>query len=183
MAARMTGVTWMAVMAWMTRGRAGVAALLVLVALLAACMEGGPQGQRSVQVTQAWSRAIPPNAPVAAGFMTLRNAGRDDDRLVAVRSASAARVEIHEIRHEHGVARMRELAGGLPLPAGATVELAPGGYHLMFIDPGEGFVAGARVAATLVFERAGEREVVFEVRAIGATRGAQAGDGEHHQGH
>lgn len=170
-------------MAWMTRGRARLAVLLVLAALLAACMEGGPQEHGGVQASQAWSRAIPPNAPVAAGFMTLRNAGPNGDRLVAVRSASAARVEIHEIRHEHGVARMRELAGGLPLPAGATVELAPGGYHLMFIDPGDGFVAGGRIAATLVFERAGEREVVLEVRVIGATRGAQAGGGDRHQGH
>ena len=129
-----------------------------------------------LEVTAAWSRAIPPNAPVAAGFMSIRNGGGLDDRLLSVRSDAAERVEIHEVRHEDGVARMRELADGLALPVGESVELAPGGYHLMFIAPGDGFVAGGRVAATLVFEHAGEVDVEFEVRSVAAP----GGDGEHH---
>ena len=130
-----------------------------------------------LDVSAPWSRAIPPAAPVAAGYLSIHNRGSHDDRLVEVRSTAAARVEIHELRHEDGMARMRQLPDGLPLPAGDTVELRPGGYHLMFITPGEGFVAGSQVDATLVFERAGELAVQFEVRPIGAQ---SAGEGHDH---
>lgn len=174
--------------------------LLLLPALLVACAEGGQATHEAhvaqeagaqedgLQVVQAWSRAIPPGAPVAAGFLQLHNGSGGDDRLVTVRSDAAERVEIHEVRHEDGMARMRELADGLPLPAGASVALEPGGYHLMFITPGGGFVAGGSISATLVFEHAGEREVAFEVRTIGATGAADdAHDGhdvhEGHEGH
>lgn len=131
-----------------------------------------------LEVSAAWSRAIPPAAPVAGGYLAIRNHGGEDDRLVEVRSDAAQRVEIHEVRHEDGMARMRPLPDGLPLPAGEAVELRPGGYHLMFIGPGDGFVAGRSVAATLVFERAGELAVEFEVRAIAAQ--SPAGGHEHH---
>lgn len=130
-----------------------------------------------VHVMQPWSREVPPGAPVAAGFMTIHNMGSTDDRLVAVRSDAAGRVEIHEVRHEDGVARMRELADGLPLPAGASVELAPGGYHLMFIAPEGAFTAGSTVAATLVFAEAGEQQVELEVRGASA---APEEDAHHH---
>ncbi|MCR6663238.1 MAG: copper chaperone PCu(A)C [Luteimonas sp.] len=134
-----------------------------------------------IEVAGPWSREIPPNAPVAAGFLSIRNAGAAEDRLVEVRSDAAERVEIHEVRHEDGMARMRELADGLPLPAGATVELKPGGYHLMFIAPGEGrFTAGSQVPGTLVFEQAGEREVTFEVRGVDAATPAAEDAHSHH---
>jgi copper(I)-binding protein len=136
------------------------------IAALAACQQEGHQvAAGEIEVVLPWSREIPPDAPVAAGYMSIRNHGSRDDRLVAARSDAAARVEIHEIRHEDGMARMRELAGGLPLPAGGTVELKPGGYHLMFISPGRGFVADNRIRATLVFAGAGEIDVELEVRA------------------
>lgn len=143
---------------------------LALLAALPACgqVEHHPTAD-AIVVTLPWSREIPPNAPVAAGFMSIENRGDGDDRLVAVRSDAAERVEIHEVRHEDGMARMRQLVDGLPLPAGATVELRPGGYHLMFIAPREGFTAGKRVRATLVFAEAGELEVEFDVRSASTT--------------
>ncbi len=121
-----------------------------------------------LEVTLPWSREVSPHAPVAAGFLSIRNRGEADDRLVAVRSDAVERVEIHELRHEDGMVRMRELAEGLPLPGGATVELKPGGHHLMFFAPGNAFTAGRRVKATLVFAAAGELEVMFDVRLVAA---------------
>lgn len=149
----------------------GRAWLWLILLVAAACAKADlPQHAGSIEVTQAWSRETPPNAPVAAGFMTLRNRGASDDRLVSVTSAAAGRVEIHEMRHEDGVARMRELSDGLRLPAGQAVELKPGGYHLMFIAPVARFHAGDKVAATLVFEKTGAVEVEFEVRGMGAAK-------------
>lgn len=127
-----------------------------------------------IEVTLPWSREIPSSAPVAAGFLSIRNRGSQDDRLLAVRSDAAERVEIHEVRHEDGMARMRQLVDGLPLPAGSTIELKPGGYHLMFITPGRGFVAGNQIKATLVFANAGELEVAFDVRSTAASTGKPA---------
>ncbi|KPN20486.1 hypothetical protein AO715_11565 [Xanthomonas sp. Mitacek01] len=121
-----------------------------------------------LELTLPWSKEVPSGAPVAAGFLSIRNQGDMDDRLIAVRSDAAARVEIHEIRHEGGMMRMRKVEAGLPVPAGATVNLKPGGYHLMFITPGAGFVRGGTVEATLVFERAGPKDVRFEVRPLSA---------------
>ncbi len=145
-------------------------ALALLAVGFAGCGQAGqPAHFDGVTVTAPWAREIPPNAPVAGGFLSIHNGGATDDRLLAVRSEAAERVEIHEVRHEDGMARMRELADGLALPAGATVELKPGGYHLMFIAPGEDFTAGRRIPATLVFAVAGEMAVEFEVRAAAAT--------------
>lgn len=150
-----------------------LASLLAL--LLAACQPtpqaaAGDDGHASgIAVASPWLRETPPGAPVAGGFLTLQNPSSDDDRLLAVESALAQRVEIHVMRDEGGVARMRELADGLPLPAGATVELQPGGHHLMFIQPQRPLQAGEQVDATLVFEHAGRVPVTFEVRPLGAS--------------
>lgn len=128
-------------------------------------------------IAQAWARATPPNAPVAAGYVTLRNDSGSDDRLLEVRSEAVDRVEIHEVRHEDGMARMRQLPDGLPVAAGDTLALRPGGYHLMFIGPGDGFIEGSRIRATLVFQRAGNVGVEFEVRALAA---AAPEEHDHH---
>ena len=115
-----------------------------------------------------WARATPPGAPVAGGFLVVRNTGPADDRLLSATSPDADRVELHEMRMDGGMMRMRRLDDGLPIAAGGTLALAPGGIHLMFIAPKHPFVAGQAVTATLRFERGGQRTVRFEVRAMGA---------------
>jgi copper(I)-binding protein len=71
-------------------------------------------------------RAIetPPNARNAGGFLTIMNTGGADDRLVSASSSVAERVELHTMTMENDVMRMREVEGGIALPAGETVELA-----------------------------------------------------------
>lgn len=115
-----------------------------------------------------WARATPPGAPVAGGFLVVRNTGQADDRLVSATSPDAEKVELHEMRMDGGVMRMRRMDEGLAIAAGGTLSLAPGGYHLMFIGPKHPFVAGQTVTATLRFEHGGERTVRFDVRAMGA---------------
>nr|WP_298123518.1 copper chaperone PCu(A)C [uncultured Pseudoxanthomonas sp.] len=153
--------------------------LVSLLALLLAACQPTPQGAAGdgghaggISVASPWLRETPPGAPVAGGFLTLQNPSSEDDRLLAVESALAQRVEIHAMRDEGGVARMRELADGLLLPGGAMVELQPGGHHLMFIQPQRPLQAGEHVDATLVFERAGRVPVTFEVRPLGASGAA-----------
>ncbi|MCC8536601.1 copper chaperone PCu(A)C [Xanthomonas axonopodis pv. poinsettiicola] len=133
----------------------------------------------AVVASDAWSRATPPGAPVAGGYLTLRNQSATPDRLVAVESPASAKVEIHEMRMEAGVMRMRHLEQGLVLPSGETVVLGPGGMHLMFIAPYAPFEEGKPVVATLVFERAPRLEVHLQVRAMGAS----APDADPHARH
>lgn len=115
-----------------------------------------------------WARATPPGAPVAGGFLTVRNVGKTEDRLLSATSPDADKVEIHEMRMDGGVMRMRRMDGGLTISSGGTLTLAPGGFHLMFIGPKHPFVAGQTITATLHFEHGGERTVRFDVRAMGA---------------
>ncbi|WP_255516225.1 copper chaperone PCu(A)C [Luteimonas suaedae] len=120
-----------------------------------------------VVASDAWVREVPAGGRVAGGYLTIANGGDSDDRLLAVESEHAARVEIHEMRHDDGMMRMRHLDDGLPLPAGERTALAPGGYHLMFIEPARPFAAGDEVPATLRFAHAPAQEVVFRVRTAG----------------
>jgi copper(I)-binding protein len=151
--------------------------LLVALAAASALSAGAAQPAKTagIAIEQAWTRATPPNAPVAGGFLTIRNDGDRADRLVSVTSPDAASVEIHRMTMDDGVMRMRKLADGLPIDAKSIMTLKPGGYHLMFIGPKRPIVAGGTVTATLRFEKAGTREVRFDVRALGSS-----GEKPHH---
>ncbi|MGB3393412.1 MAG: copper chaperone PCu(A)C [Stenotrophomonas sp.] len=145
--------------------------------ILAACARHDHARAGDLVVSTPWSRQTPASATVAAGYLTISNAGHRDDRLLAVESPLAERVEIHEMRLEGEVMRMRELTDGLPIPAGQTVVLAPGGNHLMFIAPTRHFIAGEALPATLVFREAGRVPVAFEIRGMAAQ------DSEAHSHH
>jgi copper(I)-binding protein len=114
-------------------------------------------------IERPWSRATPPAAKVGAGYLVVTNRGQAADRLTAASSPAAGRVEIHEMKMDGGVMRMRELAQGLALPPGASVELKPGGYHLMLMELPAPLVAGTSVPMTLVFERAGRLDIELKV--------------------
>ena len=118
----------------------------------------------------------PANAPVAGGYMSITNAG-PDDRLVAVRvdPEIAGTMQLHEMTVSDGIMRMSEVEGGIALPSGETVALEQGGLHVMFMQLQQRLVDGDEVPATLVFEEAGELEVVFNVE----TRGARDGEMDH----
>lgn len=149
-------------------------------ALVAAEDAAVPQPE-SVVVHAPWIRQPPPSAQVAAGYMRIKNPGADTDRLLAVETAAAARVEIHEMEEVDGIMRMREVQGGLEVPASGQVALMPGGYHLMLVEPREGLVAGEQLEATLVFERAGEVPVTFSVRPVdGSAESHDLGDSDGH---
>lgn len=130
-----------------------------------------------IVVSEAWIRETPPNAAVAGGYLTLRSGAAD--RLLSVETPAAASVEIHEMSHEGGMMRMRELADGVELPAGSEVTLKPGSNHLMFIDPVEPVRAGQSIEATLRFANAPEQAVTFEVRPLAGDAPAA----EAHSGH
>lgn len=117
----------------------------------------------SLSVTAGVVKAMLPGQPVGGGYLTIANSGVADDRLVSVTSPQAGEVELHEMSMAGDVMKMRKLDTGIPVPAGQTVELKPGGLHLMFMKVKTPFKAGDTVAATLVFEKAGKVDVVLPV--------------------
>jgi len=127
-----------------------------------------------LSISQPWTRATPPKAQTAGGFLTIENAGASSDRLVGASSPIAGRVEIHEMRMDNGVMVMRPATDGITIPAGGSMTLAPGGFHIMFMQLKEGLAEGDAVPVELSFERAGDIEVLFPVEPIGAARPATA---------
>ena len=132
-----------------------------------------------ITIEQPWSRATPAGAKVGGGYLRVTNTGREPDRLVGGTFPLAAKVEVHEMSLVDNVMRMKQLAGGLEIAPGATVELKPGGHHLMFLDLREGLKEGQVLRGTLVFEKAGPVEVEYQVRPMSGDAPA-AGAHQHH---
>jgi copper(I)-binding protein len=136
----------------------------------------------SVKVQDAWARATVGAQSATGAFMKLT--APQATRLVEVRSPAAGIVEVHEMKLDGDVMRMRAVTA-LPLAAGQTVELKPGGYHVMLMDLKAPVKAGDTVPLTLVFEGAdGQRQtqdVKAAVRALGGAPAPAAGG--HGGGH
>ncbi|HXL75460.1 MAG TPA: copper chaperone PCu(A)C [Burkholderiales bacterium] len=118
-----------------------------------------------IEIENAWTRATPPGAKTAAGYMTIRNQSSSPDHLIRATSPLAARVEMHVHLHDGDVMRMRQVKG-YDLPAKGSLELKPGIAHLMFVDIKQPFKEGEKIPVTLRFERAGEMTVTFTVGRI-----------------
>lgn len=132
----------------------------------------------SLKIAHPWSRATPGGAKVAGGFMTITNTGKEPDRLIGGSAVPAGIFEVHEMRMEGNVMKMRALEKGLEIKAGQTVELKPGGYHVMFMDLKSPLKEGESIKGTLIFEKAGTIEVEYKIENRGASSG-QTGHGGH----
>jgi periplasmic copper chaperone A len=122
----------------------------------------------SIEISRPWTRATPPTAQAGGGFLAITNTGSAPDRLIAAKSPAADKVEVHEMKMDGSVMRMRELEKGLEIPPGATVELKPGGFHVMFMGLKAPFAKDSKVPLTLVFEKAGSIDLELPVEAMGA---------------
>ena len=119
-----------------------------------------------IHIENAWTRATPPGAKIAAGYMTIRNGSATPERLVGA-SSPAARVETHVTLKDGDISRMRPVKG-YDIPANGVFELRPGGAHLMLVDLKAPLKEGDRVPLVLRFQRSGEVKVELEVRPLGA---------------
>jgi copper(I)-binding protein len=137
-------------------------------------------------VSEPWTRATPPGAKVGGGYLTIQNTGAEDDTLVSVASTASEKTEFHQMKTEDGVMTMRPVEGGVTIPAGGSLTLEPGGYHIMFIRPKAPFKQGESVPLTLNFAKAGAVAVELVVSPIGAPGPAKT-DGDKpamdHSGH
>jgi periplasmic copper chaperone A len=123
----------------------------------------------ALRIKAPWMRATPKGATVAGGYLSITNTGSDPDRLMSIESDAAATVEVHEMSMSGGVMTMRPVGDPLTIAPSQTLELKPGGYHVMFTRLKQGVSEGDKVKATLVFEKGGRIEIEFLAGAIGAS--------------
>ncbi|WP_018633941.1 copper chaperone PCu(A)C [Neomegalonema perideroedes] len=158
--------------------------LTLLLAAPAFAQEAGhAHAPAALETSGAFIRATLPRAPVGGAYLTIVNSGPEDDRLLAVTSPVGAFAAIHEMAHADGVMSMRPLPEGLPIPAGETVSLKPGGYHIMIEGLTAPLVEGETLDLTLTFEKAGEIPVSFDILAINARSHPAAAAPAHEGGH
>jgi len=143
--------------------------LALFVAFLAVPAAAQDYRVGTLEIGHPWTRATPSTAPTAGGFLTVTNKGTTPDKLISAKSAAAETVQIHTMKMEGNVMRMREQDGGLEIAPGATVTLAPGHLHLMMMGLKGPLKQGEKVPVTLVFEKAGPIDVELAVMAMGAS--------------
>lgn len=139
----------------------------------------------AVKIDGAWARATVPGQKGTGAFMTLT--AEQSLRLVSVASPVAGVSEIHEMKMEGDVMRMRAIQA-LDLPAGKRIALRPGGYHLMLMDLKQPLARDSQIPVTLRFQDAQGRstELQLSVPVLLSAPGAAAhGSGSHgpHGGH
>jgi copper(I)-binding protein len=119
----------------------------------------------AITIGHPYARATAAGQPIGGGFLSFANAGTAD-KLLSVSADVSKSVELHEMKMEGDVMKMRQV-DGIDVPAGKTVELKPGGYHVMFVGLKAPLKAGDKFPAKLKFEKAGEVDVTFNVEAPG----------------
>lgn len=122
----------------------------------------------SLKISQPWARATPKGASIGGGYLTITNTGTEPDRLVGGTTGVAKSLELHQMSMDNGIMKMRPVTGGLEIKPGQTVELKPGGYHLMLVGLKRPLVEGQHFQANLTFAKAGTVGLDFLIEGIGA---------------
>jgi periplasmic copper chaperone A len=146
-----------------------------------------------VAVQSGWARAsISKNG---AAYAEIVNNGKTADRLIAVKSPAARRVELHTHIMDGNIMRMRRVEGGIAIAPSKSVTMKPGGNHIMLMGLHKKLVAGEQFPITFVLEKAGEIKAMIRIGKLGAmgpnggptggpNRGMQMDQsGAHHGGH
>ena len=148
----------------------------LLAAVFLASAASLPAWAANVSVTDAWARATMPGQKVSGAYMQIQSDA--DARLVGASSTAVPRVEVHEMKMDGDVMRMREVQA-IDLPQGKTVSLQPGGYHIMLMNLPKPIAAGDVIPLSLTIESGGKRQTV-EVKA--EARAPMCGGAMHHHG-
>ena len=120
----------------------------------------------SIKIENAYVRATAPGQPAAGAFMKIENSGTAD-QLVSASSPAAGEVQLHQMSMEGNVMKMGQVKD-IAVPANGSVDLKPGGYHIMLMNIKAPLKAGETVPVKLKFAKAGEVEVKLPVNAVGS---------------
>jgi copper(I)-binding protein len=147
----------------------GVAILLTLAALIFVGLTVWAAETGRISVADAWASPVAGEDGTIAAYMTIANRGHEKDVLKRVISKKAKSVEMTRATvTADGVVQMRKVEGGLPIEAGSSLVLEPGGTHLMLVGLTSALDAGEQLLLTLEFDHAGSVDVVVPISAAGA---------------
>ena len=116
-----------------------------------------------LQISDPWIQNLPPPVPVRAGYMTIENTGPTSVIVRSVHSEAFAHIEIHQTVEKDGMMGM-EPVPNLTIEADSTVQLAPGGLHLMMMQPVDPTKPGDIIRITIVFQDGSEQMLDMEVK-------------------
>jgi copper(I)-binding protein len=142
--------------------------LLLATLFLASC---GQSGSPDLRIADAWARETVAGQASTAAYLTISNQGTADDRLVSIVAPEPTKAAIHSTESSNGISRMRELGSGLAVPAGTSVELEPGGTHVMITQLGAPLRRGEILKLRLRFEKSGEKPVDVTVASATGPEG------------
>ena len=135
-----------------------------------------------IQISDPFTREMPPGAFATASFMILKNQGNSAIKLVQADSNVAKKVELHTHTNDNGVMRMRQV-DFFEIPAKGQAELKPGGNHIMLISPTQEITVGQNVTITLTFEDGSSKQVTMPVKSVMNMNGSGMNDDEHQHHH
>jgi len=138
--------------------------LIVFILLVTACCNQKP-AISDVNIENAWIREAPPNASMLAGYATIKNNSEQDRTLRFAKSEHFKMVEVHETIVKDGVAKMRR-QDNLAIPAGKSLVLKPGSYHLMLMNPKSSLKEDDEVVVTLGLQHGDNIEEVTVVMPV-----------------
>lgn len=137
----------------------------LVVAACAPTTSGPTTSGPKISVEAVWGRSSPKVADAGAFYLNIKNTGPTADKLIGVKSNVCGALELHEtVDKGGGMMEMQPIAGQvIEIPAGATVELKPGGMHVMCMMKKAEFKAGDKYSITLVFEKSGEMKLDADI--------------------
>lgn len=161
-------------------------AIVILLISLLPIPAFASDNHHGLMIKEPIIRATTPSAGATAGYLVIHNHTKTDDRLIAVKADFARKSEIHEMKLVGDVMKMRQLEGGLLIPAGGMALLEKGGNHLMFMGLNEQIKHEENYEFTLVFEKAGEIKITADTISLSG-KAASKTDHDHsghdHSGH
>lgn len=160
-----------------------LAAAILAVSLSGTAAFGHSMTVGTLTISDLWTRATPPGAPTAGGYLTVTNNGGEPDRLLSVSSPIAATGELHEMKIDNGIMKMRPILDGIEIPPGDTVALTPSGYHMMFLSLKAPLVDGDEMPVTLLFANAGAVDTFLHIYPVGSKGPDSAAEHDMHMEH
>lgn len=146
--------------------------LILFIILIIGSVSGAysePLKFNHIIIDNVWIKDTPPNHKTTAGYLTIENLGDTDERLMSVSSSFAAKGEIHQMNMDGEVMKMRPLPDGLIIPAGESIYLKPGSFHLMFMKLNTQIIPMQTLELSLTFENLGSVIVPAAVKSAPAS--------------
>jgi copper(I)-binding protein len=141
--------------------------LILITGTVSGTALGDSTAADDMTIVNAWAREVVVPGMNGGAYFTIRNNDTTPDRLVSVKTDVADATELHQSIVKDGMMHMQLLADGIDIPGNSTVELKPGGLHLMLLKVKRKIAPGEKIPATFTFETAGDIEMAFAVQPLG----------------